>query len=240
MLDTRLTGEEQEEFFAFVETHKLTEAVQTLWGTYEIKLSEQAISNWAARVRKERANLQFHQLLAEIDDDAQRAEEFGERIGALRIAGITQANVAMLSQALFRAQRDKQPASVEFFTNLLATLLGSVAKHQTGQASVIAAEVSRDRFQFDAAKKIDAHLDSLVAIKRDVNNERERYERIIETVFGRRPANSSSFTHAGSVDDGTQASADPDYIGSNTGDIETAAAASGTLAKVLDKGVSDV
>ena len=189
-----------------------------------------------ARVRKEKANLAFHQLLGEIDDDAHQAEAFGQKISGLRIAGITQANVAMLTQSLFRAQRDKNPASVEFFTNLLATLLQSVAKHRTGEANVMAAETSRDKFQFDAAKAIDARLDALVAIKRDVNNERERFERLIETVFGRRPANSSPNSVAGEPGEGTRAPSDPAYLSSETSPGADAGAMSRDMSKTIDIG----
>ena len=65
---------------------------------------------------------------------------------------------------------------------------------------MIAAETSRDKFQFDAAKKIDARLEELVRIKQSVTDDGERMQRIIATVFGQRPSSLTSQTSGGGND----------------------------------------
>lgn len=195
VIDTALSGAEQEAFFAYLEgtaeagTHTLAEGQAWLLDRKQIELSRQAISTWAAARRKEAADLKFRALLADIGEDARRAQEFGETVGALQIAGITQSNVAMLSQALFRAQRDRDVTSIEFFTNLLATLLSSVAKQQAGVASVISAETARDRFQFDAARRALEHAADLQQINEDAGHQRDKIERAIVRLFGQRAGN---------------------------------------------------
>ena len=217
MLDGQLSAADQAAFFEYVESHTLAEAQKWLHDDKLIELSQQAISAWAARKRKEAGELKFRQLLTEIKEDALRAEEFGQQIGTLQIAGITQANVAMLSQALFRAQRTKDRAAVKFFTNMMFLLLQAVSKQQSAAASVISAETARDRFQFDAAKRALQQAALLQRINEDGGHERDKVERAIETLFGHPSGQHlTSLTRAGGSEVRSQRVAG---IPSNIGDV---------------------
>lgn len=219
VLDTGLTGAEQDAFFAYCEGntelggHTLIEAARWLRANREIDLSENSISKWLARRRKEAKDFQFYSYLAEVRKDAERAEAFGEQVSALQVEGITQANVAMLSQAMFRASREKNEAALGFFTELLSKLMAAVAKHRASTAAQISAETGRDRFQFDAAKRALAQAAALQQITQSGGHEREKIERAVQTIFGRRPAGLSSSPSAGESDESGGSATETNFSG---------------------------
>lgn len=197
-LDLQLSELEQEAFFAFGEKHTLAEAARWLHDHKLITLSEQAISKWLAKRRKEAGDVKFRSYLAGIKEDNERAMLLGAEVGSA--AHLNDANVLMLSQALFEARRTNDPFAMKGAAKLFSMVLESVAKAKAAEASVIAAETSRDKFQFDAAEKIDARLEELVRIKQNTTDDGERMQRIIATVFGQRPGQLTSANLGGGRD----------------------------------------
>lgn len=181
------TEERREAFFQFVETHNLVEAQEELRGAYKMAVapSINTISRWAEKRRRANDDLKFIQLIGEIKDDADRAQTFAKEIGDAQ--KLTEANVTMLSQALFRASRTKEPKAMKSSATLLSMLLEAVAKQNASRASVISAETARSRFQFDAAKAALAAAGDLQQIQKSKGSEREKVERAVTRLFGAKP-----------------------------------------------------
>ena len=184
-LNARLSEAEQEAFFAVIERTTLKEAASWLLVHHEIILSTTAIGKWAEKMRRKGDDFRFQRLLRELRHDNEQATIMAGEIGSA--AQLNDANVLLLSQALFSARRTGDPAELKAAAKLFAMVMESVAKAKAAEAAVIAASTSRDKFQFDAAKSALEHIDTLQSIKASSGDDREKVERAVVAVFGRRP-----------------------------------------------------
>lgn len=185
VLDTQLEDKEQEEFFLFAENTTLVNAKQHLKAEYKIDVSINTIGRWLEKVRKGKADNAFYRLIGEIKDDSNRAETFAKEIGSKQ--KLVDATVVMLAQMLFRARRSNDPAAMKQSAQLLSTIIGAVSSEKAATASVISAETQRSRFQFDAAKAALANAAELQTIQKSKGSEREKVERAVTTLFGKKP-----------------------------------------------------
>ena len=184
-IDKRLSEEEREAFFALVEGSTLKEGAAWLWLHYEIKLSPTAVGKWCEKQRRKADDYRFQQLLGDLRHDTQQASVIAAQVG--NAAQLNDANVVMLSQALFSARRTGDPGELKTAAKLFAMVLEANAKAKAAEASVIAAETSRDKFQYDAAKAALEKAAELQRIHASAGSQREKILRAMETVFGRRP-----------------------------------------------------
>ena len=191
-IDKRLSEEQREAFFALVESSTLKEGADWLEHRYELKLSPTAVGKWAEKQRRKADDFRFRQLLGDLRHDTQQASVIAAQVG--NAAQLNEANVVMLSQALFSARRTGDPGELKAAAKLFSMVLEANAKSKAAEASVIAAETSRDKFQYDAAKAALAKAAELKGINDSVGSEREKVLRAIETVFGRRPAQTAGET----------------------------------------------
>ena len=188
-------------FFVASEKRNLYETQTILKREHQLDLSLNTISRWLGKERKSRADDAFFKLIGEIKDDAERADTFAKEIGDAQ--KLTTANVTMLSQALFRARRTNDPKAMRSSAILLSMLIEAVAKQNASKASVISAETSRDRFQFDAAKKALEHASELQDIQKSSGSEREKVERAVDRLFGKRPSDRGQTSQVSSQTEGT-------------------------------------
>src|SRR4051812_45974033 len=177
-----LTPEQQEMVFAHCETVKLEDGARWLQAEFDVELSPQRLAKWLEKVRNDRA---FSDLLAEIRADADRAEHVADALGD--VAQLNDSNIKMLSQALFAAQRTGNTKAVKNAVFGLSMIVEALAKDRSATASVITAETSRNRFQFDAAKAALAAAGDLQQIQKSSGSEREKVERAIDRLFGAKP-----------------------------------------------------
>ena len=184
-LNRLLTEPEQEAFFALVERTTLREAGAWLKEHHEIALSPTAIGKWAEKMRRKGDDFRFQQLLRDMRHDNEQATLMAGEIGTA--AQLNDANVLLLSQALFSARRTGDPGEMKNAAKLFSMVMESVAKAKAAEAAVITASTSRDKFQFDAAKSVLEHLDTLQSIKASSGDDREKVDRAVAAVFGRRP-----------------------------------------------------
>ena len=178
----KLPEDLQEAVFTHCEKVKLEDGARWLKSEFDIELSPQRLGKWLEKVRN--AN-EFSELLSQIRRDAESAELVGQAIGDA--ANLHESNTTLLSQALFHAQRTKNPVAMKLAAEALSTIMTAVAKRDAAKASVISAETARNRFQFDAAKLALVHAAELQEIQRSTGSEREKVERAVARLFGRQP-----------------------------------------------------
>jgi hypothetical protein len=177
-----LTAGEQEIVFEHCEKRKLEDGVRWLKAELDVQLDKSNLGRWLEKVRNDRV---FSDLLAEIRADADRSELVAESLGD--VGRLNESNIKLLSQALFAAQRTGNMAAVKNAVFGLSMVVEALAKDRSATASVITAETSRSRFQFDAAKKALAHAAELQSISKSSGSEREKVERAIVRLFGQKP-----------------------------------------------------
>lgn len=185
VLDTQITPAQRDEVFAYIEGHTLDEAQAFIASTFQLDLSTTAIGRWAEKRRRAGADFKFRRLLADIKADQEQAIELGSAVGVA--AELNDANVVMLSQALFEAKRTGNPAAVKAAAKLFSMVLESVAKSKTAAANLIAAETGRDKFQWDAAKAALGSAAELQRINEGSGDEDAKVELAIVSLFGTRP-----------------------------------------------------
>ena len=182
------TDEQHDAFFIESESRNLAATQKILAAApYKLDVSINTISRWLRKVRTEKADDKFRELLVEIKDDATKAGQLAREVGDAH--QLAEANVTMLSQALFRARRSDDPKALRSSAVLLSMVMEAVAKQNASRASVISAETSRDRFQFDAAKAALAAAADLQDIQKSKGSEKEKVDRAINRLFGTKPQN---------------------------------------------------
>jgi len=178
----QLAPNEQESVFTECEKKKLADGVRWLKDEFDIEISANRLSKW---LEKRRNDNTFSELLAEIRADADRSDQVAEALGD--VGKLNESNIKMLSQALFSAQRTGNTKAVKNAVFGLSMIVEALAKERASTASVITAETSRNRFQFDAAKLALKHAAELQDIQKSSGSEREKVERAVETLFGKKP-----------------------------------------------------
>ncbi len=197
VLDTQIAPAQRDEVYAYIERHTLNEAQAWLIEHFNIELSTTAIGRWAEKRRRAKADFAFANLLRDIKADQEQAVELSNEVG--QATEMADANVVMLSQALFEAKRSGNPAALKNAAKLFSMVLESVAKSKTAQANLIAAETGRDKFQYDAAKSALANAAELQRINQGSGDEDAKVERAIISLFGRNPNSSSNIAPAADV-----------------------------------------
>ena len=192
-LNRLLTEPEQEAFFALVERTTLVEGSVWLKRNDKVQRSPTCIGKWAEKQRRKADDFRFQQLLQDMRYDNEQATVMAGEIGTA--AQLNDANVLLLSQALFSARRTGDPGELKAAAKLFSMVMESVAKSKAAEAAVITASTSRDKFQFDAAKSALEHAETLQSIKASSGDDRDKVERAVLAVFGRRPGAS---THSNS------------------------------------------
>lgn len=178
----KLDPAQQDLVFAQCEKMKLEDGVRWLKAEFDLALNESTLSRWLTKIRNDQA---FSDLLGEIRADAARADLVAESLGD--VGRMNESNIKMLSQALFAAQRTGDTKAVSRAVIGLSMIVEALAKDKSSTASVISAETSRSRFQFDAAKAALAAAADLQEIQRSTGSEREKVDRAIARLFGAKP-----------------------------------------------------
>jgi hypothetical protein len=182
------SDKDRDEFFIASEGRNLWETQKVLERDFKCNLSLNTISRWLHKVRTERADQQFYLLIGEIKDDAARAETLAKEIGTER--NLTSANVTMIEQMLFRARRSGDGKQMMAAAKMLSLVIGAVSDEKAASARVITAETQRERFHFDAAKVALAAASDLQQIQQSKGSEREKIEKAVERLFGKKPKGS--------------------------------------------------
>lgn len=177
-----LRSKQQDAVFEHCETVKLVDGVRWLKSEFDIEISINRLSKWLEKTRNDR---QFAELLSDIRSDSERSELVAQALGD--VGRLNESNIKMLSQALFAAQRTGNVKAVKNAVFGLSMVVEALAKDRTANANVISAETARDRFQFDAAKKALANAAELQDIQRSKGSEREKVERAVQRLFGKKP-----------------------------------------------------
>jgi|GEM_PF-3845537 len=178
----KLAPDQQTIVFEQCEKMKLADGVRWLKAEFDITLSINRLGKWLEKIRNEH---KFSDLLAEIRADADRSEQVADALGD--VGQLNESNIKMLSQALFAAQRTGNTKAVKNAVFGLSMIVEALAKDRSATASVITAETSRNRFQFDAAKAALAAAGDLQQIQKSSGSEREKVDRAIDRLFGTKP-----------------------------------------------------
>jgi hypothetical protein len=177
----------RDDFFFASESRNLYETAAVLKREHKLEVSINTISRWLAKIRTQKADARFYQLISEIRDDRERAEQLGKEIGNAQ--KLSAANIMIIQQMLFRARQTGNPKQMMAAAQMLSMVLTAVAKEKASEASVISAETQRSRFQFDAAKAALAAAGQLQEISKSKGSEKEKVDRAIVAVFGTKPKN---------------------------------------------------
>lgn len=181
-----LPQERQDELYARVESSTLAEAQEWLASHYDLNVSQDTLSRWAGRRRQEDMSFARHKKLMEIAAARRNAEQFAQAFGDL--GAIHQSNIGLFGQALLAAQLGEDQESAGFFAKAMHDLMDGVAKMKRADAAVAAADTAREKFEFDAAKAVLEHMESLQSVRSQSGlSDEEKAARVRELVFGREP-----------------------------------------------------
>jgi hypothetical protein len=192
-LDLRLTGGQREEFFRYCESHTLEEAEAHLRRKYKFRLSSKGISKWLEKRRSKDEDRQFIATLSCMSASRKRSEELVNAIGGNGgISDINQSNLLLIGKVVHDVLLDallkkdtKRAAAVLYWAEAVKAL----AADKRADAQKQDSETSRDKFQFDAAAAARKYARELMEINRSKASEREKTERAVVLLFGKRPEN---------------------------------------------------
>lgn len=183
-----LPPEQQEMVFAQCNSGMTLEAgAKWIAAEFDIEISGPRLGKW---LEKRRIDNDFSELMSNIRADADRAHLLSNAVGD--VAGMNEALVAMLGQALFETLRSKDKQKIKLqgkAAALLSMVVEAFAKDRKSKADVVVAGTQRDKFQFDAAKAALGAAADLQEISRSKGSEREKVERAIARLFGNKPEN---------------------------------------------------
>jgi len=178
---------QQEAVFAYCNRAGVSLAVGAKWlaDEFDVEISAGRLGKW---LEKRRIDEEFAEVLSSVRSDRDRAQLLSREIGSA--AELTEANIAMLGQALFETLRNPKLAGVRKAAAMnFAMVLEANAKDRKSKADVQVAETQYKKFQFDAAKAALSAAAELQDINRSKGSEREKVERAIDRLFGKRPDN---------------------------------------------------
>lgn len=175
----RLTPEQKDAAFAHCEAVKLEEGVQWLKAEMGIQISVKNLCVWLQRQRLQRS---MAGPLKRIADDRDRATLVGDVVGMA--TEITEANIALISQAVFEEFRE--PAEKRDEKRLAKYMTLALKAREQGLKSR-AIDLAFNRFHFDAARRARECVAELQEINKGDGDEREKIERAMKLLFGERP-----------------------------------------------------
>jgi hypothetical protein len=178
----RLTEEQRDRVFTQCEPMALEGAVRWLKAEFYVTISPGRLSKWLAQERTER---NFMARMEAMRESSRRAGYVAQQVGDAQ--EMTESNIALLSQALFDAQCSGDRKEMKAAAFNLSMVIEAMAKDRKSKADALSAETGRDKFQFDAAKSALKHAAELQTINQSAGSEREKVDRAVERLFGRRP-----------------------------------------------------
>ncbi len=191
-LDLRLTDSQREEFYGYCETHTLEEAEAHLLKKHRFRLSSKGISKWLEKRRARDEDRQFLATLSCMSTSRKRSEALVNAIGKNGVSDINQSNLLLIGKVVHDVLLDallkkdtKRAAAVLYWAEAVKAL----AADKRADAQKQDSETSRDRFQFDAAAAALKYQAELARINRGKGSEREKVEKAVVLLFGKRPEN---------------------------------------------------
>lgn len=187
-LDTQLSPEGQAELITRMDNGMTyAQAIAWLREKHGVEITHGCIWQWISRHRREKAGRTFDRLLETLKADKEQAAAL--RGEALTIRDLNQANILLLSQALFEARRNDDTPSMMTAARMLGTVMGAVNGAKRADISAFAAETGRRKVDFDAAAAALQHAGELQKLHRDKSlPHREKVARAVLRLFGPRPA----------------------------------------------------
>lgn len=185
-LDLRLTERQQAEFFEWAEKHTLEEAVPHLLRKYKVRLSDKGISKWLERRRATDDDRKWMVTLSGIATSSRRGDEVIQALGEISAGRINVANLAIIGKMTQDALLSKHPLAFKLAI-VWAEAVKALAADKRADAQKQDSDTSRDKFQFDAGKSALKYQKELGEINRSKCSEREKVERAVVLLFGRKP-----------------------------------------------------
>jgi hypothetical protein len=182
-----LDPEQQEAVFAHCNRAgvPLEAGAKWLYDEFDVQISPQRLGKWLEKMRLDK---DFRDLLSDVRADRDRASLLSREIGDA--AEMAEANITMLGQALFETMRNKDKVKLRGKAAMaLSMVVEAFAKDRKSKADVMTANTQRDKFQFDAAKAALSAAADLQEINRSKGSEREKVDRAIARLFGKKPEN---------------------------------------------------
>lgn len=177
-----LSAEAQEAVFAFCEKSNLDKGVDWLRAEFDIEISKTRLGVW---LEKQRADHDFAEMLGSLRAESGRAEIVARTVGDAQ--QMTESNVALLSRALFEAQRLGKPEAIKRAVFGLSMVIEAMAKDRKSKADVMTANTQREKFEFDAAKLALKHAAALQKINEGSGDERAKVAQAMLKLFGPAP-----------------------------------------------------
>jgi hypothetical protein len=187
----KLPEPEQQKVFAFIERTTLDKATAWICKHYQEwlpggKLSAVSVAKWAGKMRKKMQEALVVERLLKLQDANELADRLAADVG--KIAKLNDANVMLLSQALLDAQLVGDKTAMKALTAQFMLVLGTVNQAREVDVKKTAADTLKAKFYFDAAKQALKHAAALKAINESEGTDREKIDRAVEKLFGKRPA----------------------------------------------------
>lgn len=138
------------------------EAVRLLRDEHGIDLSQSAVSRWASRRRRAKNDLTFAALREQMKASGRQAVSL--RGEARSLKALHEANLLLVTQSLFVAQRTGDEAGVAHAARVFSTVMGAVTKARRAETSELAsAQRGLERAQAELSRAAAALQKSRLA-----------------------------------------------------------------------------
>jgi hypothetical protein len=168
-----LTKEQQEVIEAHCTKLKVEEGAEWLRNEMKIEVSGNALATW---LRKRQAEKAFAARLEEIRKSSECATLVANEVGAAAV--LTEANIVLIAQVVFEELNKKPEERDE----------KRMAQYMKLALQGRSVSLAYDKFYFDAAKTAEERASELQAIREGDGDEREKLDKVIEILFGVKPA----------------------------------------------------